>query len=273
VTEHPDRLPEPAAQNAAPPFDVLRRLRKHFNGRVSTTNLMDIEGPLIRVLRAKYRDHRIEVWANEVFFLLQVSGAYEPIGGLRVMPGVPQPGGQEAVRLLRTSAKSYAIYSFVGPLDALMENFLETDALARLLESIAIAERENLVIYSNEIRVRLLAPSFNRAVDSIDAILDLLPESGIAQKRNYSDLPREFEPLMPLLPVWDLSDDEDRWQKVKRSSKATRKKLIETVDPFMAKISAYLDSFNGREMSDSASALDSLAQAAMEAGVSLKPQA
>ncbi len=273
MTEHPEKSPAHTASSVAPLFGVLSRLRKHFNGRVSSTNLNDIQEPLTKVLRAKYRGHRLKIWANETFFVLEVDGAYEAIGGLRVKLAVPVPGKEEPVRFLEANAKSYAIYSMVGPLDALMEKFLESDLLARVLEIVGIAESENLVIYSSQIRVRLLTPTFERTVQSIDAILDLLPESDSVEKRDYSDLPAEFAPLLPLLPVWDLSDDEDRWQKVKRSSKATRKKLIETVDPFMAKISAYLDSFGDRPVSDSASALDSLAQAAMEANVSLKPQA
>lgn len=270
MTEHSDRSPGSTTSSVAPLFGVLSRLRKHFNGRVSSTNLNDIQGPLTKVLRAKYRGHRIEIWANETFFVLLVFGAYKEIGGLRVKLAVSVPGKKEPVRFLEANAKNYAVYSMVGPLDALMEKFLESDLLARVLEIAGIAERESLVIYSSQIRVRLLTPTFERAVKSIDAILDLLPESDIVEERDFSDLPAEFAPLLPLLPVWDLSDDEDRWQKVKRSSKATRKKLIETVDPFMAKISAYLDSFGDRPISDSASALDSLAQAAMEADSSLK---
>jgi hypothetical protein len=273
VTEHPERLHESAAQNIEPPFGVLRRLRKHFNGRVSRANLIDIRRPLTKVLRAKYRAHRLEIWANETFLVLEVFGAYEPIGGLRLNLAVPAPAKGSLVRFLEVNAKNYGIYSLVEPLDAQMRSFLDRDVLARVLERVGIADGESVVVYSNQIKARLVTPSFERVLDTIDTILDLIPESEIVEKRDYSDLPPELAPLLPLLAVWDRSDDEDRWQKVKRSSKASRKRLIETVYPFMAKISTYLDSFNGRQMSDSASALDSLAQAAMEADVSLKPKA
>lgn len=267
-----DAATQSQAQSVDPPFGVLRRLRIQFKGRVSTTNLIDIHRPLTKVLRAKYRGHRVQIWANETFLVLEVFGAYEPIGGLRLKLAIPAPSKGGLVRFLEANAKNYGIYSLVGPLDAPMQNFLEGDVLARVLERVEIADDESLVIYSNQIKVRLVTPSFERVLYSIDTILDLIPEAEIVEKRDYSDLPLEFAPLLPLLAVWDLSDDEDRWQKVKRSSKATRKRLIETVDPLMPKISAYLDSFTGRQMSDSDSALDSLAQAAMEANVSLKPQ-
>jgi hypothetical protein len=270
VTEHSNESPASAASNAAPLFGVLSRLRTHFKGRVSNTNLDYIPHPLTKVLRAKYRGHRLEIWANETMFLLQVFGAYLPIGGMYVTVAAPGLRKEEPVRFLEASAKSYAIYSMVGPLDAPMKKFLESDVLARVLEIVGIGEKERLVIYSSQIHVRQLSPTFDRVVGSIDAILDLIPESHVIEKRDYSDLPLEFSPLLPLLPVWDVSDDEDRWLKVKRSSRATRKRLIEAVNPFMAKISAYLDSFGDRPISDSASALDSLAQAAMEADVSLK---
>jgi CRISPR/Cas system-associated endoribonuclease Cas2 len=271
VTERSDELFQ--AQQSADSLAVLRRLRIHFKGRVSTTNLRDVQGPLTKVLRAKFRDLRIEIWANETFLVVEVFGAYEPIGGLYAKLAVPVDPRWELIQSIQVKAKSYAIYSMVGPLDAQMRNFLESNVLARVLERVGTADDESLVIYSNQIKARLVTPSFERVLDTIDTILDLIPEAEIVEKREYGDLPPEFAPLIPLLTVWDLSDDEGRWQKVKRSSKATRKRLIETVDPFMAGISAYLDSFNGREMSDSASALDSLAQAAMEADVSLKPQA
>jgi hypothetical protein len=273
VTEPLDAPTQSKAQSVDSPFGVLRRLRIQFKGRVSTTNLNDIDRPLTKVLRAKYRGHRVRIWANETFLVLEIFGAYLTIGGLRLKLAIPAPSKGGLVRFLEVNARNYGIYSMVGPLGATMQSFLECDVLARVLERVGIADDESMVIYSSQIRVRLVTPSMERVLDTIDAILDLLPESEAAEKREYGDLPPEFAPLIPLLTVWDLSDDEDRWQKVKRSSKATRKRLIETVDPFMAGISAYLDSFNGREMSDSASALDSLAQAAMEADVSLKPQA
>lgn len=273
MTEPLDAPTQSKAQSVDSPFGVLRRLRIQFKGRVSTTNLNDIDRPLTKVLRAKYRGHRVRIWANETFLVLEIFGAYLTIGGLRLKLAIPAPSKGGLVRFLEVNARNYGIYSMVGPLGATMQSFLECDVLARVLERVGIADDESMVIYSSQIRVRLVTPSMERVLDTIDAILDLLPESEAAEKREYGDLPPEFAPLIPLLTVWDLSDDEDRWQKVKRSSKATRKRLIETVDPFMAGISAYLDSFNGREMSDSASALDSLAQAAMEADVSLKPQA
>jgi len=301
-------------------FGVLRRLRIHFKGRVSKTNLLDLQGPLTKVLRARYRDHRIEIWANETFLLLGVYGTYGYIGGMRlrlagsvlsdrdpirlietngrryaiysvVPPDSVVPldapteklrgsdalarllDNRDPIRFLETSAGSYAVYSVVRRLDTLMEGFLRSDALARLLERVGIADYEGVLIDSNQIRTRLYKPGFKRALESIDAILDLIPESEVVEKRDCSDLPPEFAPLLPLLPTWDLSDDEARWQKVKRSSKASRRKLIEAVNPFMAGISAYLETFHGREMTDGASALDSLAQAAMEADVSLKAQA
>jgi hypothetical protein len=261
------------ALSVEPLFGVLRRLRSHLDGRISNAKLLDIQGALTKVLRAKYKGHRIAIWANETFFVLEVFGAYQPIGGLYVKLAVPVDPRWEFIQLIQVNAKSYAIYSMVGPLDAQMRNFLESDVLARALERLGTADDESLVIYSNQIKVRFVPPSFERVLGAIDTILDLIPEAEIVEKRDYSDLPPEFAPLLPLLAVWDLSDDAERWQKMKRSSKATQKRLIETVIPLMAKISGYLDSFNGGLMSDSASALDSLAQAAMEANVSLKPQA
>ena len=182
VTEHPEKSPAHPASSVAPLFGVLSRLRKHFNGRVSSTNLNDIQEPLTKVLRAKHRGRRLKIWANETFFVLEVDGAYEAIGGLRVKLAVPGPGKEEPVRFLEANARSYAIYSMVGPLDALMEKFLESDLLARVLGIVGIAESENLVVYSSQIRVRLLTPTFERTVQSIDAILDLLPESDSVEK-------------------------------------------------------------------------------------------
>lgn len=229
---------------------VLSLLRTHFKGRISSTNLHDIPRPLTKVLRAKYRGHRLEIWANETLIVLEVFGAYQPIGGMYVTLEARGLAKEEPVRFLEANAKSYAIYSMVGPFDAPMKKFIESGVLARVIEMVGIGEKERLAIYSNQIRVRHLTPTFERALESIDAILDLIPESDITEKRDYSDLPPEFSPLLPFLSVWDLSDDEDRGLKVKRSSKATRRKLIEAVNPFMANISAYLDSFGDGPISD-----------------------
>src|ERR1017187_4340894 len=87
VTERSDELFQ--AQQSADSLAVLRRLRIHFKGRVSTTNLRDVQGPLTKVLRAKFRDLRIEIWANETFLVVEVFGAYEPIGGLYAKLAVP----------------------------------------------------------------------------------------------------------------------------------------------------------------------------------------
>ena len=267
ITDRSDEVPE--APQGADGLAVLRLLRIHFKGRVSSANLRDMHGALSRVLRAKYRAHRLQIWANEIFLVLEVFGAYLPIGGLAVKPAVDVLDSEDTVQFLETDARRYAIRSFAGPLDEPMRKFLESGVLAQVLQRVGTAENESLTIYSNQIKVRLLTPGFERALNTIDTILDLIPESDLVEKRGYSDLPPEFSPLLPLLKVWDVSDDEERWSKVKRSSKVTRKKLIATVRPFMAGISAYLDSFDDRQLSDSASALDSLAQAAMEAERSL----
>lgn len=67
-------------------------------------------------------------------------------------------------------------------------------------------------------------------------------------------VPAELRSLIPLAERWGVGDDAERAAAIARSTPAEREELREAIEPVHATITAWLDSFGQRAMSDEAAA-------------------
>jgi hypothetical protein len=88
-------------------------------------------------------------------------------------------------------------------------------------------------------------PVGNRPVGSSDTPV---------QRLNRQQVPDDLRHLVPLAERWGIGDDVERIEKVDRATPAEREELRTAVEPVHARITAWLDTFGQRAMSDEAAA-------------------
>ncbi|MBK6834720.1 MAG: hypothetical protein IPG89_10770 [Bacteroidetes bacterium] len=87
---------------------------------------------------------------------------------------------------------------------------------------------------------------------------------------DISNIPLNLRELSPLLSKWAISDDFERNEKIKRSSKTSLKKLVDSVSPKINEITNYLDGFKNEPLSHEATLFQSLAELIMEISIRLE---
>ncbi len=68
------------------------------------------------------------------------------------------------------------------------------------------------------------------------------------------EVPRQLRHLVPFAQRWGIGDDVGRAEFIERSSAAERQALIRAITPHQREITAWLDSFGTRPMTDEAAA-------------------
>lgn len=102
-----------------------------------------------------------------------------------------------------------------------------------------------------------------RAIDILTPLVE--PIKPRTLPAGTASLPNGLRNLGPLLKRWAESDDADRSQLLEGASRRSLEKLVEAVEPHLAGIDKYLDSFGDRPMPEAATALGTLAECALEA--------
>jgi len=69
-----------------------------------------------------------------------------------------------------------------------------------------------------------------------------------------TQVPESLRHLVPLAREWGIGDDVERMEYIERSSAADREDLVTAIAPHHSEITAWLDSFGTRAMSDEAAA-------------------
>jgi len=109
--------------------------------------------------------------------------------------------------------------------------------------------------------------STQRIVDVLNGVgplIDRLPQPRIPSK-DFSDLPKEFGHLVPLMRSRAKSDDAERSDTLARASNARLTRLVNQVAPRFDSINSYLDGFRDDPLTESAATLGTLAECATEA--------
>jgi hypothetical protein len=250
---------------------VLRTLSATLGGRLGAKRVKRDDGSILtRALRATYREHKIELLANEEAILADVEARF---GHFELLKINERPWkyryGKPAAAVLANGVEHW-IYAYKGSLSAAQTNLVESGVLTKLLESIAPQEREEINVSQRLVRVVLRNATAERVMACIHAVIDLMPHESSDEKAGaYLALPDSLQPLVPLLAKWAIDDDEERSRKLGRCAASTRQKLVDVVIPLLPALDVFLDSF-GVNPPEEACALGSLAQAALEAQSILK---
>jgi hypothetical protein len=145
---------------------------------------------------------------------------------------------------VRVSGANYQVFNADGKLSQAHSDLINSGALRRLLEVISPQEGEEINVSQRLVRVYLRSPTAQRVMAAIHAVIEIMPhEAGSKARRAESGLPDALRPLLPLVRKWAISDDQERWQKLKRAAPSTRRKLASTVVPLLLAIDQFLVSF------------------------------
>ena len=244
-------------------IDVLRELAERLEGRIRKTKVVLNGGiTLTQQLRNRYREHKIEVLANDELILADIEANFGRFELLTINPRPTSLHGN-AAHTLKTALGKYVIYALEGVLSAPQSELCVPGVLGRILDVVAPSEGEQINVSQRLVRVYLNRPSMDRVITIIDAVIDMMPHEQ-QPPRQFKGLPEVLRPLVPLLRKWAIDDDAERSRKLKRCSQTTRQKLVDAVVPLLPDIDNFLDSF-GANPPEEACALGSLAQAALEA--------
>ena len=131
-----------------------------------------------------------------------------------------------------------------------------------------LSPEESIFIYKDQI-VLVLKPErdlsniINNIVNIINAQSEVFRKPGI-KKITSKNVPVDLKPLLPLLKRWAFSDDLKRQELIDNTSKAQKRKLISTVEPYFNKINSFLDSFEDRPLTYEATLIGNLAELVSE---------
>jgi hypothetical protein len=142
------------------------------------------------------------------------------------------------------------------------------DLFSELLNYLQLTVSEGVFFYTNE--VIFAFDSKRDLAKALDKIIDLLIENNTIfkkeekQKIESKNIPDNLKVLLPLLKKYSVSDDSERDELVEQMSNNEKTTLKNIVDPLMAEIEAYLDSFVNKIFPHEASLISDLAELVAE---------
>lgn len=253
------------ARPTHPNADVLRAIARERGARVRSDNTIDPNVPGLSRHRLGLSLHgrRVALRASEEFVTLEVHGELDV--------GVCSLGRANrlfATRPAQPPIEVLGLAAFVAskPSDA-TRRFLASPQLRAALERLALGPGESLHAYNNAVVAYLRSsPPVERVLAAADALRVLVDEFEVPPPEDpLDDLPSSFRPLIPLARRWAIGDDELRGDRIEAASEEELRELVARVEPKLAKIEAYLDSFGDEPPSEAACTLQALALCAVEA--------
>ena len=242
---------------------ILHKLAQSLTGRVGKKTVLLYGGVILtRQLRVLYREHKIELLANDELILADIEASYGRFELMQINPGSRFRFGRHA-GIVTTGSGKYGVFTLDGNLSRAQEELYNSGILGRLLDVIDPREGEEINVSQRLVRLYLQRPNMDRVTSIVDAVIDLMPHEHRAPVA-FATFPEALRPLVPLLAKWAIDDDDERSRKLRRCTRSTRQKLVDAVVPLLPTIGNFLDSF-GANPPEEACALGSLAQAALEA--------
>lgn len=135
------------------------------------------------------------------------------------------------------------------------------------LQDLGLETNEGLFIYRNVIQLtinktRQLIPEISTLLKIKSKIEHRFPEN--PETVDVSKIPADLHDLIPILVEWAISDDLERDEKIKQSSKAKLKKVIDIVNPKINLINNYLNNFKDEPLPYEAILIGNLAELVSE---------
>ncbi len=242
--------PDQTTANAVPnSIEVLHDLATTFGAQVMSTTTMLIGGPVFtHRLRARYREHRIDLLANPDLIRTDVEGLYGQFAVFCINPRLARARRGPPAYILHVAGVGRPVFNDRRELSAAQTGLVESGALERILGVIEPREGEEIEISQQLVRAFLRNPAAQRIMAVINAVVDLMPhEEKCAEQDAFDDLPDALRPLIPLVTKWGISDDTTRSKKLRRCARSTRQRLAGTVVPLIPAINQFLDQDSSEE--------------------------
>lgn len=271
-----------------PRLQVLQDLRTRYGGRLSRCNMHDPNvstssldwadalkpGPpppdrFVQQLKFRYAARPVVIYGSRLCLsvrLLADIGINFTFSINRVDRLMPEPSPAPAWPTQRWPVFVY------GDARGAAARFLSTPQLMRAIDALNLSADESLHVYRNAVDIytsSTIASRVEELLEGAGALADALPRARL-HRTDYSSVPEIFRSLVPLLEKWSQSDDDDRAERLARSSRAELTKFVAAVEPHFESINRYLDGFGDKSMPESATALGALAEAAAEAQILLQ---
>jgi hypothetical protein len=125
------------------------------------------------------------------------------------------------------------------------------DFIKQEIKDINLRNNEAIFVYANAIQ--LLLDNSRGLIKEIK----LLQQIKLIIEHNFpgsidiidtSKIPKDFKNLLPFIKEWAISDDQERSDKIRRTSKAKLQKLRDAIGPKLNLIDKYLDTFKNKSM-------------------------
>jgi hypothetical protein len=261
-----------------------KRIRKceHYDSNVCTFTcdaktpwqLVTVSGhPFSRELTFRKSGRKIDLLANPEYIRIEVKG--KRVGAvfsinqpykILFMKKLDRPGGTNPNLCVYVRDESI--------LPNRIELALRGRSLQIAVKQLIGSDAESLHFFQDAVVLYFKPSDATAVVRAIDTLVSLVgPLEPRRAPIGASALPKELQKLVPLMKGWAESDDGDRAQLLEQASKRSLEKLVRAVEPHLAQIDQYLDSFGERPMPEAATALGTLAECALEARLLLSSKA
>lgn len=144
---------------------------------------------------------------------------------------------------------------------------LQNLSFQKLVKNLHLSQKESLHLWDGQATLYLQRFSWEEVSTALHILYDLvslLPPRKEESPR-FDKLPESFHKLVPLIKRWGITDDNDRSEKISKTSSITLNRLVSAVRPNFRAINGYLDTFGGNPLPDHAILLGALAECATEA--------
>ncbi|MDI3321307.1 hypothetical protein [Pinibacter soli] len=141
------------------------------------------------------------------------------------------------------------------------------DLIQQDIQEIQLQKNEALFVYRNVIK--LLVDKARQLIPEIEflqkiklVIEDKFPDS--VEIIDTSKIPKDLRDLVPYFEEWAISDDLERDEKIKKSSKSKLQKVVDIVNSKIKFVNNYLDSFGDEALPYEATLIMNLAELVAE---------
>jgi hypothetical protein len=225
-------------------------------------------GPFTSKVQLLRSGHPVLIWANREAMLISVRGQLR----IQTTCSVNGPNADD-FRLTKLAVEGLPfpvfIRSEVEPTREML-GFLSSPDVQRFAQALIRRDGDSLHFRVGEVALYVHPQSAEEARDAIEILLNLVgPSRPQREQWNLAGLPPEFQHLVPLIKKWAESDDSLRSDLISEAGEPSLRELIDNVARLFDSINRYLDSL-GDDLPEAAVALQTLAESAAEAQITIK---
>lgn len=273
-------------------IELLREIGRHLGKRVLSCNISDpqvqrskwdwkdslSDKPIpsdvfSRELKYSFSKYKVTLRVNDEFLSADVRGDF----GNSLICSFNRPkiyGGEILAPAILCDNYLLPVYESPNSASKDYLMMLQNPKVQKLVLELRLSGKESFHVYEGGATLYLQRSSLSETLNILSIafkLLDLIPEK--KQRITFTDLPEEFQVLIPWIQSWGILDDDDRYEKVKHTSSKRLADLCESVEPHYKAINQYLNTFGKKPLPESAIFLGALAECSSEARIALEKRA